>query len=97
MGDVLTIDGSSWSMTGNPAMSGRVEYEGGKVQLIIEKVADQTREEAVRTAGVEGVAERLEELDRQLVFEVEKADGESVLKQVGKGKAFSELRFRQEG
>jgi hypothetical protein len=93
LGDVLSVDGSAWTMTGNPKMSGKVDTKDGKVQLIIEKVGDQTRAEAIATPGAVDTEKRLAELDEQLVFQVETVDGKTVLKQVGKKGRFAEWRF----
>ena len=93
LGDVLKVDGSAWSMTGNPKMSGKVESKDGKVQLIIEKVGDQTRAEAIATPGAVDTEKRLAELDEQLVFQDESVEGKSILKQVGKKGRYAEWRF----
>jgi hypothetical protein len=93
MGDVLKIEGDRWTMTGNPSFAGKVSSEGGKVKLVLEKVGDQSRAEAIATPGAQRVKERLESLDEQLVFEVVEQDGKTQLKQVGKGKVFAEWRF----
>jgi hypothetical protein len=95
MGDLLTIEGRSWKMTGFPAMSGRVETKDGHVQLIIEKVGDKTREDAIKTPGAVNVEKTLRNLDAQLVFEVVEAGGKSTLKQVGRSRDFAELRFEK--
>ncbi len=95
MGDVLTIEGSKWKMTGFPAMSGSIQSKEGNVQLIIEKVGDQTREQAIKTPGAKDVAKTLDNLDKQLVFEVVEENGKSRLKQVGKGRDFAEWRFEK--
>ncbi len=96
MGDVLTIEGSTWHITGNPAMGGRVEPKDGNVQLIIEKVGDQTRAEAVATPGVKDMEQRLKNLDEQMVFEVVEEGGKTLLKQVGKSRDFAEWRFERQ-
>lgn len=93
LGDVLTIEGGSWTMTGNPKMSGKVESKEGKVQLIIEKVGDQTRAQAIATPGAVDTEKRLAELDEQLVFQVETEEGQTILRQVGKKGRFAEWRF----
>jgi hypothetical protein len=95
LGDVLKVEGGSWSLTGNPAMSGKVEAKDGNVQLIIEKVGDQTRAEAIATPGALDTEAKLKELDEQLVFQVESADGKTVLRQVGKKGRFAEWRFEK--
>jgi hypothetical protein len=95
LGDVLTIDGGAWTMTGNPKMSGRLESKEGKLQLIIEKVGDQTRAEAIATPGALETEKRLAELDEQLVFQVQTDGGKTFLKQVGKKGRFAELRFEK--
>jgi hypothetical protein len=81
-------------MTGNPAMSGKVKIEGSDIHLLIEKVGDQTRAEAVQAH--ESVEERLKDLDAQLVFRIEKDGDDTLLKQVGKPSGFAaEWRFER--
>src|SRR5690349_310654 len=81
-GDYIMIKGSSWEMTGNPAMSGTVKNEGGKISLHIDQIGDQTRVEAIK-ANAAGFEERLKALDEQLVFEVEEQKGRLMLIQKG--------------
>ncbi len=76
-------------------MSGKVESEGGHVQLIIENVGEQSRDEAIKTPGAINVEKTLKNLDAQLVFDVVEEDGKSVLKQVGKSRDFAEWRFEK--
>lgn len=95
LGDVLTIEGKTWKMTGFPAMSGRIESKDGNIQLIIEKVDAKTREEAIKTPGAVNVEKTLKNLDSQLVFEVVEEGGKSTLKQVGKSRDFAEWRFER--
>lgn len=77
-------------------MSGTVESKDGHIQLIIERVGEQTREEAIKTPGAESVDKELKKLDEQLVFELVDEGGKSTLKQVGKGRDFAEWRFERQ-
>lgn len=95
-GDYLVIEpGGSFHMTGNPAMDGKAEFKDGKLHLVIERVGDMTRAEAIKTPGAVGVEEKLKALDAQLVFELRKEDGDEVMKQVGPSGGFAEWRFER--
>ena len=95
MGDVLKVEGEAFTLTGNPAMSGRVESKDGNVQLVIEKIGDKTRDEAIKAGGAIDVKKRIESLDAQMVFKVEKQEGKTRLVQVGKSGDFAEWRFEK--
>jgi hypothetical protein len=98
MGNVLTVKGDAWHVTGFPDMDGSIEWKDGKLFLKVEKVAGEDRAAAIKSAGTQVDMEaNLKRLDEQMLFDVVTEDGKQVLKQAGPNAIWSEMRFRKVG